>query len=78
MSDETISARIKSLFKTLIEDSRFASGKFKPFVPIISNLINGFIDQTSEQELRDGIGKLRKELIPWLLGEVRDENQNSE
>lgn len=78
MADETINARIKSLFKTLVGDSRFASKKLKPFAPIISNLVNGFIDQTSEQELREGIGKLRSELIPWLLGEVRDENQNPE
>lgn len=61
----TIKSRLLALLKTVLEDSRVN----RAYHPVIMNLVNGFLAKTGDAEIREGILKMRDEIIPWILNE---------
>jgi hypothetical protein len=57
--------RLLALFEALLQDSRIGAA----FRPVILNMGRSFLTQASDAELREGIEKVRDEMIPFLLGE---------
>jgi len=70
----TIKARLEALLETVIDKSNFN----KAFLPVIKNLAKGFLKNTSEEDIRKGLIELREKYIPWILGEMPDENPHRE
>lgn len=67
--------RIRALLQALLQDSRINTA----FQPVILKMAEGFLSNTDDNEIRDGIEKVRAEIIPWLLDEVpEDENPDQE
>jgi len=67
----TIKERIAAMLEIVLKKS-----KLNPlFLPTIRNLATGYLNDMDEAELRKGIIELRETFIPWLLGEVvQDDN----
>ncbi len=65
----SIRARLSALFEALLQDSRIG----KAFQPVILNLGRSFISSATDQELREGIVKVRDEIIPFLLEEPHED-----
>lgn len=62
----TIKDRLRGLVHTMIEDNPKFNG---PIKKMIIQLIDGFLKDANEAELREMLIKLQSELIPWALGE---------
>jgi len=70
----TIKARLSALLEAVISKT-----KLNPlFLPTIKNLANNFLKDASEDDLRNGIIELREKYIPWILGEVSNEDTHQE
>lgn len=61
----SIKEKIKSIIDTLLGNSRIPA----MYRPIIKGMIENYLNDTKEEELREYIIQLRAEFIPWLLGE---------
>jgi hypothetical protein len=61
--------RLRSILSTLLSSSRIPA----IYAPIIKGLIENFLKDVSENELRDYVMQIRSEFIPWLLGEGEEQ-----
>jgi len=57
--------KLKQVIALLLKDSRIPA----MYAPISSSMVNKFVDDAKEEDLRGYVIQLRDEFIPWLLGE---------
>jgi hypothetical protein len=57
--------KLRSLLETVLKDSRINAA----FRPVIMQLANNFLDNTTDEEIVKGVSLLRDTLIPWVLGD---------
>jgi len=67
----SIKEKLRALIEKLLQSSRIP----KVYAPIISGMINKFLDDVTDEELTKHINALRLELIPWILGENDTNNR---
>ena len=67
----SIKEKLRVLIEKLLQSSRIP----KVYAPIISGMINKFLDDVTDEELTKHINALRLELIPWILGENDTNNR---
>lgn len=64
----SIKEKLRSIIEKLLASSRIP----KVYAPVISGLIENFMKEITDEELRVYTEALRDEFIPWLLAEEID------
>jgi len=63
---QTVKERLFILMEMLLDEGTMIP---RAYVPIIKNVVKGFLKSADEENLKTQIKSLASEYIPWLLGE---------
>jgi hypothetical protein len=65
--ETTVNQRLLSVFQAMMSDPDIKIPK--AFIPVAKNLVENFLKNADEENLRKIITDLRDNLLPWVLGE---------
>lgn len=71
--ETTVKDRLGALVDAVIDKSKLN----RAFLPVIRNLAKNFLEEVSEEDIKNGIKELRDKYIPWILGEMPDDKNPS-